>query len=204
MNQRTPSRRDKTKTKLADFTNREYTIQDYKVLGSDAYVTIPEQNRGTKLDDRAWCGTLVGYDRETIGGMRVYVPELDRVITSRDVKVRENVFTVAKKLPLTRQGELQTLMDWDVIEPEYMRTLLAGTGVKVIEPTPTQQAYNEEHRAVVRDLQAYAKGKMESRREQASTPSVPERTPETSMATSNTSQVSSKHKQVRTECNLHS
>ena len=60
-----------------------------RVFGSTAYVHVPKQTR-SKLDLTAWKGIFLGYF-ESSKAYRVYKPQDDRVVESRDVVVDESV-----------------------------------------------------------------------------------------------------------------
>ena len=62
-----------------------------KVFGSECFVHVPKQKR-RKLDVKAVKGHLVGYCGNK-DGYRVYIPDCDDVIVSRDVIFKEEVTT---------------------------------------------------------------------------------------------------------------
>lgn len=76
---------DKTPYEL--WNAKEASIDHLKVFGTECFVHVPKQKR-QKFDAKSVKGYLVGYcgDRD---GYRVYVPEQDDVIISRDVLFKE-------------------------------------------------------------------------------------------------------------------
>jgi len=84
-------------TKVADkapyelWTGREAPVDHMKIFGTDCFVHVPKQKR-QKFDAKSVSGYLVGYcgDKD---GYRVYVPEYDDVIVSRDVVFKEDLTT---------------------------------------------------------------------------------------------------------------
>lgn len=62
-------------------------LQHLRKVGSRAYVHIRKQHRKGKFQKRATVGVLVGY--EMGNSYRVYVPEEDQVVVSRDVTFHE-------------------------------------------------------------------------------------------------------------------
>jgi hypothetical protein len=64
------------------------SVLDFRVFGAVAHVLIPEERRSSKLNPVAQSGRMVGYG-ETTKGWLIYLPALDRVVTSRDVSFNE-------------------------------------------------------------------------------------------------------------------
>jgi hypothetical protein len=63
---------------------------DYiKILGSLTYITIPKEVRDGKLNVKANKGILVGF--ESSNNFLVYLPNKNKVISSRDVNIKEEL-----------------------------------------------------------------------------------------------------------------
>ena len=82
---------DKTPYEL--WMGKQVPIDHVKIFGTECFVHVPKQKR-QKLDAKSVKGYLVGYcgDKD---GYRVYVPERDDVILSRDVVFLDELTSVA-------------------------------------------------------------------------------------------------------------
>ncbi len=89
-----------------------------KVFGTECYVHVPNQRR-RKLDAKALKGYLVGYCGEK-DGYRVYVPEKNDVILSRDVVFKDEKTTGCEQPDATSQNEenVQNENDYSSTEEE--------------------------------------------------------------------------------------
>ena len=63
-------------------------LSHHRKIGSRAYVHVPKQKRNSKFEDRAKMRYLVGYDSGN--SYRIFLPDSNKVIVSRDVKIDEN------------------------------------------------------------------------------------------------------------------
>ena len=70
--------------------NKKPSAADFRILGCEATVLIPEEIRH-KLDPTSATGWLVGYPK-TIKGWRIWLPQQRKVVISRDVKFNESRF----------------------------------------------------------------------------------------------------------------
>ena len=77
----------KDKTPYELWTRKSTDVSHLKIFGTVCYVHVPKQKR-QKLDSKALKGYLVGYCGEK-EGYRVYVPDKDDVIVSRDVLFKD-------------------------------------------------------------------------------------------------------------------
>ena len=79
----------KGETPYALIMNKKPDLSHIRIFGARAYVHVPKARRvDKKFSQRAQPGFLVGY--ETDNSFRVYLPEDNRVVVSRDVNVDEN------------------------------------------------------------------------------------------------------------------
>ena len=89
---RIPIQRKKWQTPFEMVHGRKPNLSQHRIIGSLAYVLIKNQrNRPStaKLKEKAIKGWLVGLDATNI--YKVWIPHLDRVVRSRDVRIDEKV-----------------------------------------------------------------------------------------------------------------
>jgi hypothetical protein len=80
------------------------SLKRLRIWGCKAYVLKPKAARRKDSDDKAYSGFHVGYadgDR----GYEVYIPELDKIVTSVHVLFNEVIPTHTEVLPRARQTE---------------------------------------------------------------------------------------------------
>lgn len=65
-----------------------------RIFGCAAYVTLPPALREGKLLPTSICGVMVGYETNR-KGYRIYLPQLKKVITAKDIVFDENIFPLA-------------------------------------------------------------------------------------------------------------
>jgi len=81
------------------FTGERPDVSHFHVFGCDAFVLLPPNKKGSKLDEKSAKGIFVGYD-ETRGCYKVLLENAkpgDKPISSRDVKFMEDKFTVNRE-----------------------------------------------------------------------------------------------------------
>jgi hypothetical protein len=66
-------------------------ISYLRTFGSKAWVNIPLSKRMKDFKSRALSGYLVGYSATHNGAYKIWIPEYNRIIVSRDVKFDENI-----------------------------------------------------------------------------------------------------------------
>lgn len=71
------------------WTGKKPDVSHLRIFGSEAMVHVPKERR-LKWDKKAKKGILVGYS-EQVKGYRIYHPNSNTVVTSRDVVVMENI-----------------------------------------------------------------------------------------------------------------
>jgi hypothetical protein len=85
---------------------------DYiKVLGSLIYITIPKERTAGKLDIKANKGILVGF--ESSNNFLVYLPNKNRVISSRDVNIKEEL-AYSKELEENKE-DYNSMLNFDLL-----------------------------------------------------------------------------------------
>lgn len=96
--------RDSSETPYQTFVGDRPDVSHLRVFGSTCYVTNIHPSR-KKLDARAYYGKLVGYCRFS-KGYCIWVPELDRVVESRDVVFHDDtpMFPIPGQVPLSDDG----------------------------------------------------------------------------------------------------
>src|SRR5271163_3221509 len=68
------------------------------VFGCDVYCYNHKVHRENKLDTTSNKGIFVGYDKYNDTYYRIYDPDENKIIISRDVKFYDNNFTISKQL----------------------------------------------------------------------------------------------------------
>ena len=66
-------------------------LEHLRVFGSKAFVNIPLSKRHKDFKDRAITGYMVGYSKVMRGAYKIWIPEWNRVIVSRDVRFDEAI-----------------------------------------------------------------------------------------------------------------
>lgn len=84
---RFPHKKLKGKAPLNVWRGKSFSVRHLKVIGSDAYVHIPNRYR-SKLDKRSKKGILIGYAINTIG-YRIWYPGTRTVVETKHVKIIE-------------------------------------------------------------------------------------------------------------------
>ena len=98
-----------------------------RVFGSDCYLHVPDEHRGSKLDAKARRGIFVGYAAN--GGWRVLDLSSGKVVASRDVKFNENEFTF-RGAELARALGVEAAHDYEPIADDALDDVLAGLSFK--------------------------------------------------------------------------
>uniref|UniRef100_A0A5S6QF81 Reverse transcriptase Ty1/copia-type domain-containing protein n=1 Tax=Trichuris muris TaxID=70415 RepID=A0A5S6QF81_TRIMR len=93
---RVANRHNEERTPYELWFNRKPSLRHLRACDCKVYVNIPSQKRKSKLDRRAHKGLLVGCALSG-KGWRIWVPELQRVVESRDCTFFENVKTIVEK-----------------------------------------------------------------------------------------------------------
>uniref|UniRef100_A0A5S6R4F0 CCHC-type domain-containing protein n=1 Tax=Trichuris muris TaxID=70415 RepID=A0A5S6R4F0_TRIMR len=93
---RVTNRHNEEKTPYELWFNLKPSLRHLRACGCKVYVNIQAQKRKSKLDWRAHKGLLVGYALSG-KGWRMWVPELQRVVVSRDCTFLEDEKTVLEK-----------------------------------------------------------------------------------------------------------
>ncbi|KJZ72743.1 hypothetical protein HIM_07935 [Hirsutella minnesotensis 3608] len=87
LNNRTPKYRLRWKSPYERLYKRKPAQEHLRVYGCKAFAMTPaaqkKTNRLKKLDPRAWIGYLIGYTSSNV--YRVWIPSLNRIISTRDV-----------------------------------------------------------------------------------------------------------------------
>jgi hypothetical protein len=91
---------DKTPHKV--WSRKKPSLQHLRVLGCDAYVHVPKENR-SKLDKKAEKCIFISY-KHGVKGYKLWNPETKKIVYSRDVVFRE-VRDVSKQEFLPTQDE---------------------------------------------------------------------------------------------------
>ena len=84
----TSANNESGKTPYEIMYDKKPDLSHLRKIGSRAYVRVPKQNTNGKFEDRARLGYLVGYDSGN--SYRIILPDSNKVIVSRDVKIDEN------------------------------------------------------------------------------------------------------------------
>ena len=85
---RSPSKPLQDMTPYEAWHSRKPNVRHLRVFGCDTYAHVPRDER-TKFDSKARKCILLGYGQVT-KGYRLYVPEQQKIIHSRDVQFNEN------------------------------------------------------------------------------------------------------------------
>ena len=84
---------------------------DYiKILGSLTYITIPKEKRDGKLNIKANKGILIGF--ESSNNFLVYLPNKNKVISSRDVNIKEELAYNNKEL---KDKDYNSMLDFNLL-----------------------------------------------------------------------------------------
>jgi hypothetical protein len=119
---RIPVQRKQWQTPFQTVHGRKPNLSYLKIIGSLAYVLIKNKKdrpARAKLQEKALKGWLVGLDATNI--YRVWIPQLHRVVRSRDVQVDEKVLydpQLATNLPETGQTLLTAVNEIDLDESD--------------------------------------------------------------------------------------
>jgi hypothetical protein len=121
---------------------RKPNLSYHKIIGSRAYVLIKDKKTRpakAKLKEKALMGWLVGLDATNI--YKVWIPQLDRVIASRDVRVDDKVMydpQLDTTLPESGQALAITINEVDLDEEDIeLSPVMEDTATAV--PAPIQQ-----------------------------------------------------------------
>uniref|UniRef100_T1J0T2 Integrase catalytic domain-containing protein n=1 Tax=Strigamia maritima TaxID=126957 RepID=T1J0T2_STRMM len=86
---RYPHARLKQEIPYVNWRKRHLSLRHLRRPGCVAYVNIPKQKQGGKLNVRAWKGIMVGYAFRT-RGYRIWNPETNEVAETKHVKFQED------------------------------------------------------------------------------------------------------------------
>jgi hypothetical protein len=117
---------------------RQPDLSHFKIIGSQAYVLIKNRRdrpARAKLQEKALIGWLIGIEATNIH--KVWIPHSNRVITSRDVRIDENVVykpQYSKVSPQREQALSTILNDIDLDESDNDMLLI---GSDTAEPRET-------------------------------------------------------------------
>ena len=150
---RIPIQRKKWLTPFEIVHNRKPNLSYLKIIGSLAYVLIKNKKHRplrAKLQEKAFMGWLLGLSATNI--YKVWIPQLGRVVASRDVKVDEKVFYDPKydTIPLPIQsGQNLTItineIDLDEEDSDPMHIMDDTTPIPAtILPTPASSSTRAE------------------------------------------------------------
>jgi len=95
---RSTTKHDDKDTPIKSLTKQKPSIKHIHTFGCDAFYHIHKDNREGKLDQNARKGIFVGVAGGNETYFRIYDVELNKIITSRDVRFNENMFTQAKQM----------------------------------------------------------------------------------------------------------
>ena len=126
---------------------RQPDLSHLKIIGSRAYVLIKNQRdrpARAKLQEKALMGWLVGNEATNIH--KVWIPHSNRVITSRDVRIDENVVYNPQysKAPPQREQALSTILNDIDLDESDNEILLIGSDTAELRET---QAGEQSHEA---------------------------------------------------------
>jgi Integrase core domain len=112
---------------------RKPDISNLRIFGSEAMTLIPKEKR-CKFDKKATKMFIVGYS-ETVKGYRLYDPIKKRIITSRDVVVKENTkdksdYTFIGKKIMNKKYQLQ----WEMMENPVKKITSLVVSHRTINP----------------------------------------------------------------------
>ncbi|EFZ03308.2 Integrase, catalytic core [Metarhizium robertsii ARSEF 23] len=119
---RIPVQRKHWQTPFEMVHGRKPNLSHLKIIGSLAYVLIKSKKirpARAKLQENALMGWLVGLEATNI--YKIWIPQLDRVIASRDVQIDEKVMykpEIATALPDSRQSLSTTINEIDLDEED--------------------------------------------------------------------------------------
>ena len=82
-----------------------------KIFGTQCFVHVPKQKR-LKLDPKSIKGLLVGYCGNK-DGYRIYIPDRDDVITSRDVIFKDELVSVSSEMQVSEDSSVDVPFDVD-------------------------------------------------------------------------------------------
>lgn len=112
-----------------------------RVFGSDCYLHVPDEHRGSKLDAKARRGIFVGYAAN--GGWRVLDLSSGKVVASRDVQFNENEFTF-RGAELARALGVEGAHDYEPIADDALDDVLSGLSFKDQMTLAMQMSKDEE------------------------------------------------------------
>jgi hypothetical protein len=84
---RSPSSVLDDKTPHEVWSRKKPSLQNIRVIGCDAYVHVPKENR-SKLDKKAEKCIFIGY-KDGVKGYKLWNPETKKIVYNRDVVFRE-------------------------------------------------------------------------------------------------------------------
>jgi hypothetical protein len=97
--------KDSDKSPFELWSGKSADVSNLKIFGTVCYVHVPKAKR-QKLDSKAMKGYLVGYCDER-DGYRVFVPEEDTVVLSRDITFKnEEMFSSNEDVPNSDVNEV--------------------------------------------------------------------------------------------------
>lgn len=102
----TSSQKDKTPYEL--WSEKKPKIRKFRVFGSTVFTKVPDQLR-QKWDPKAKRGVFVGM-QENVKGYRIYLPEENKIIVSRNVIVNERKYKCSLKEGHDSSGNVQ--VEW--------------------------------------------------------------------------------------------
>jgi hypothetical protein len=96
------------KTPYEIWTGKQAPTDHLKIFGTECFVHVPKQKR-RKLDAKAVKGNLVGYCGNK-DGYRIYIPDRDDVITSRDVIFKDEVTSSISELQVSEDSSVDVTL----------------------------------------------------------------------------------------------
>lgn len=113
---RTGPTRVKGKTPIELFLRRKNQFDHLRVFGTECFVWIAAQKR-KKFDAKALKGYIVGYDD---CGYRIYIPDRNTVIVSRDVKFKDETLQQPLKSNVNKLVDVSIMDDFTPETPSDM------------------------------------------------------------------------------------
>jgi len=130
MHNLTPTSSNPSKTPFQEFIGRKPEAKHLRAFGCASYVHI-QQPAGQKAAPRAMKGWFVGYS-VTSSGWRVWIPENNRIVESRDVKFIEHEF------PFTTDNKETIVKDDSIL-------IDSSEEIATEEPETTTSPHHDSH-----------------------------------------------------------
>ena len=143
---RLPIQRKKWRTPFEIVHKRKPNLSHVRIIGSLAYVLIKNKRfrpAKAKLQENALMGWLVGLDATNV--YKVWIPQLDRVVASRDVRIDEKIMYDPHRLePLPEEGHALSVSINEIdLDEEDIQEMLIWEDTSVQAPIMTQSTLSQ-------------------------------------------------------------